>query len=219
MENFSLSVQRFDEFATQYAQRFSDIEPYRHGVDRFCELITNQRPRILELACGPGNFTRYIKQRIPQSNYLATDLAPRMLAIAQDQVKDAEFMLMDMRRLADIPGEFDAIFCSFGLPFLSQADTLKLIGDCAHKLLPGGVLYLSTMEGDESQADFEFTSFSGNSTIFFNYHREVDLKKALRDHGFFLEMFHKQDYLVPGDKALVDMILIGRKMVEVQVSE
>jgi SAM-dependent methyltransferase len=212
MDNFAFSVQRFDEFASRYAQRFADIEPYRHGIDRFCDLITNQRPRILELACGPGNFTRYIKQHFPDSIYLATDLAPRMLEIAGRNVPGVDFRLMDMRELHHLSESFDAIFCSFGLPFLSAADALMLIVDCAQKLLPGGVLYLSTMEGDESQAGFESTSFSGSAEIYFNYHREEDIKNAMLGNSFKLDTLTKQDYHNPDGSVLQDMIFIGMKI-------
>jgi SAM-dependent methyltransferase len=211
MDNFSQSVKRFDEYASEYARRFMDIEMYRSLIDHFCELVAEHNPRILELACGPGNYTRYIKQILPGSIYLATDLAPGMLEIARGNTAGVEFRLMDMREIHQLPGSFDAIFCSFGLPFLSTADAMKLISSCADKLSEGGVLYISTMEGDESKAGYEPTSFSGETEVYFNYHREEDLKNAFLNNGFSLDTFIKQDYHDHDGSVLVDLIFIGRK--------
>jgi SAM-dependent methyltransferase len=211
MDNFSYSVKRFDEYASEYARRFMDIEMYRSLIDHFCELVSGQNPRILELACGPGNYTRYIRQQLPGSIYLATDLAPGMLEIARGNVPGIEFRILDMRELHLLEGSFSAIFCSFGMPFLSTGDAVKLIGVAALKLVEGGILYISTMEGDESKAGYETTSFSGNAEVYFNYHREEDLKNAFLDNGFFLDTLVKQDYHDPDGSVLVDMIFIGRK--------
>jgi SAM-dependent methyltransferase len=211
MNNFSHSVKRFDEYAAEYARRFMDIDMYRSLVDHFCKLVPGTNPRILEMACGPGNYTRYIRQQLPGSIYLATDLAPGMLEIARGNAPGVDFRMMDMRELHLLEGSFNAIFCSFGLPFLSTADAVNLIGVAASKLEEGGILYISTMEGDESKAGFEPTSFSGKSEVFFNYHREEDLKNAFLDNGFFLDTLIKQDYHDPDGSVLVDMIFIGRK--------
>jgi len=152
MEKFELSVKRFDEFSSEYAERFMDIDAYRSSIDRFCDLIKNQQPAILELACGPGNVTRYIKNKFPESDYIAIDLAPKMIEIAKNQITDVDFRLMDVRKISTFDIKFDAIMCSFCLPFLSKDDTNKLITDCAARLKKKEVIYLSTMEGDESMA-------------------------------------------------------------------
>ncbi len=52
MENFEISVQRFDEFAEEYARRFMELNAYSDSIDRFCDCIGNDRPRILELGCA-----------------------------------------------------------------------------------------------------------------------------------------------------------------------
>ena len=45
MENFELSVQRFDQFADEYAQRFIDLNTYSDSIDRFCDLIGNNHQK------------------------------------------------------------------------------------------------------------------------------------------------------------------------------
>jgi trans-aconitate methyltransferase len=211
MENFDLSVQRFDQFAAEYAQRFMDLNAYSDSIDRFCDSIHTYQPAILELACGPGNVTRLLKLRFTESKITAIDLAPRMIEIAKIALPDVDFRVMDVRDISSIPEIFDAIMCSFCLPFLSKADVGKLIADCAERLVSGGVLYLSTMEGNEERAGFEPTSFSGDSEIYFNYHKQSDLEDAFAKSGFEIMHIKLQDYIEPDGSATTDMIFIGIK--------
>jgi hypothetical protein len=102
--------------------------------------------------------------------------------------------------------------CSFCLPFLSKADLEKLIADCADRLVSGGVLYISTMEGNEERAGFETTSFSGNSEIYFNYHRKHDLENAFSANGFEIRHLKLQDYAESDGSTTTDMIFIGIKL-------
>ncbi|MBP7508999.1 MAG: hypothetical protein KA807_14395 [Prolixibacteraceae bacterium] len=101
--------------------------------------------------------------------------------------------------------------CSFCLPFLSKTDTDKLISDCSAILNKYGVLYLSTMEGDETKAGFETTSFSGDSELYFNYHLRHDLEKSLIKSGFSIDYNTHQDYKESDGSISVDLIMIGRK--------
>lgn len=211
MENFELSVQRFDQFAAEYAQRFMDLNAYSYSIDQFCDLVGNERPKILELGCGPGNVTRLLKLRFPESQITAIDLAPKMIEIARKALPDVDFRVMDVRDISAIPEKFDAVMCSFCLPFLSKEDAAQLIADCAERLSPSGVLYISTMEGTEERAGFEPTSFSGNSEIYFNYHLQYDLEDAFAKGGFEIRQAKFQDYIEPDGYVTMDMIFIAIK--------
>ena len=211
MENFELSVQRFDEFAEEYANRFDNVSGYSDQLLHFCNQIKSDNPAILELACGPGNVTSFLKNSFPESRILAIDLAPKMIEIAQKALPDVDFRVMDVRQISEIDEKFDAVMCSFCLPFLSKTDAAKLITDCSLLLNKGGVVYLSTMEGDETRAGFETTSFSGNSEIYFNYHRQQDLEDAFAKNGFEIRQVKLQDYIEPDGSATTDMIFIAVK--------
>jgi len=211
MKNFDISVQRFDEFAEEYAARFDNVSPYLVHLEYFCDQISINNPAILELACGPGNVTRYLKNRFPGSRILAVDLAPRMIEIAQKALPEVEFRLMDVRHIDGIAEKFDAVMCSFCLPFLSKSDAAQLISDCSKILNSGGVLYLSTMEGDENRAGFENTSFSGNDPIYFILYRQDELERAFVENGFELLGIKLQDYLEPDGSLTTDMIFIASR--------
>lgn len=212
MENFEISVQRFNEFAEEYTQRFASVDSYSGSLDRFCQLIAIGHPKILELGCGPGNVTKYLVKRFPDNRIIAVDLAPKMIEIAQKQLPEVDFRIMDVRNISSIPEKFDAILCSFCLPFLSKSDAEKLISDCAGLLISGGVLYISTMEGDENKAGFETTSFSGNAEIYFNYHLQADLENALKESGFLVDEIKLQDYEEPDGSLTTDLVFVAVKL-------
>lgn len=210
MNPFQTSIQRFDEFADEYASRFMNVDDYKDSIDKFCD-CKSENPKILDLACGPGNYTRYLQQKFPQSSILAIDLAPRMIELAKKQLKNARFEVMDMKNIHQLSETFDLILCSFGLPFLTKAEANKFIADCASHLKKNGRLYISTMEGDESEAGFETTSFTGSAEVYFNYHRQEDIEVAIKTCGLQLEYLKKQDYLETDGNALTDMIFIAAK--------
>ncbi|HNX56910.1 MAG TPA: class I SAM-dependent methyltransferase [Prolixibacteraceae bacterium] len=212
MENFDVSVQRFDEFAEEYASRFENVNSYLNQLFWFVNQVKTANPAILELACGPGNVTKFLKNHFPESRILAVDLAPKMIEIARKALPDVEFRVMDVRDISVIAEKFDAVMCSFCLPFLSKEDAAKLIADSSALLNPGGVIYLSTMEGDESRAGYEKTSFSGDSEVYFNYHRQTDLQEAFEKSGFKILKLDRQDYLEPDGSLTVDLIFVAEKI-------
>ncbi len=188
-----------------------NIDSYQIHFDKFCDLIQNKKPKILELACGPGNITGYLRQKFQDSEIVAIDLAPRMIDIAKRMVSRVDFRVMDVREITTLNVQFDSIMCSFCLPFLSKEDTSRLISDCSKMLESKGLLYISTMEGDESKAGFESTSFSGDSKVYFNYYKQTDLERALSNNGFSIEYNIHQDYLELNGNTTIDLIMIAKK--------
>lgn len=211
MEHFDLSVQRFDEFAEEYASRFDNVSGYINQLSYFVSQVKTSSPAILELACGPGNVTKFLKNHFPECRILAVDLAPKMIELARKALPEVDFRVMDVRDISVIAEKFDALMCSFCLPFLSKEDAAKLIADCSALLNPGGVIYLSTMEGDENRAGYEKTSFSGDSEVYFNYHRQQDLEDAFAKNRFEIRQVKLQDYIEPDGSVTTDMIFIAIK--------
>lgn len=211
MNNFEISVGKFNEFANEYASRFMAVDSYKESLDLFCDLSRSNTPRILELACGPGNITNYLRTKFPKNEILGIDLAPKMIEIAKQTVADADFRVMDVRDISTLDGTFDMAMCSFCFPFLSLTDATKLVADCAEKLNNGGLIYISTMEGTQDEAGFEATSFSGNSEIYFNYFEQHQLEEMLIVSGFHIESIKRQEYTEADGTLSTDMIFIGSK--------
>src|SRR5262245_49851979 len=96
-------------------------------VDRIASLIPNHRGLILDLACGPGTFTRRIARRFPESNVIVFDLSPQTLARAvrltrKENLTNAFYMRGSAMTLPFKAGFFDAVTCCGALQLFSNQD-------------------------------------------------------------------------------------------------
>ncbi len=113
------------------------------------------RPRVLEIGCGTGLFSRHLIGHYPDGSFVLTDAAPAMLAecrrnLAGTRVPRLGFEIMD----ADRPcgqGPYDVIAMSMALHWLAdqRASLERLCG----LLAPSGVLLYAAL-GRESFAEW-----------------------------------------------------------------
>lgn len=212
MDPHKITIETFDKLAAAYQEKFMDVN-YKDTFDLFCRLIEKQNARIFEIACGPGNITKYILSKRPDLNIEAIDLAPNMIRLARINNPAAKFEIMDCREIGKLPGGYDGIMCGFCMPYLSKAECLKLIADCASLLNSGGIFYFSTMEGDEEMSGYE-TSSDGQHKAYIHYHRADDLQEGLEKHGFELIELFRREYPKPGQAPAIDMIVVARKILK-----
>ena len=200
----------FDKSAHIYQDKFMDVSIYAGAIDLFCDNITVAHARILDIACGPGNITKYLADRRPGYQILGIDLAPNMLDLARINAPNAEFRLMDCRDIGSIGRKFDGIVCGFCLPYLTREETLQLITNVSGLLNAGGMFYLSTMEEDELNKSRYQTSSTGDQ-VYVNYHPENYLREALLDHSFkIIDIKHFSETDKEG-RVITDLVLIGIK--------
>jgi len=132
-----------------------------------------------------------------------------MIALAKINNPQAEFRLMDCRDISLLGKKFDAIMCGFCLPYLSKEEAIKLIGDAGQLLKHSGVLYISTMEDDNSKSAFK--KGSSGDEIFMNYHEADYLTKALIENDFKIIDLRRQDYPEKDGTITKDLIIIAGK--------
>ena len=97
-----IAVAVFDKLANLYQEKYMDVSAYHKSFDFFCDAVQKENPEILELACGPGNITKYILQKRPDFNVLGTDLAPNMLALAKKNNPSVNFQILDSRNIKQL---------------------------------------------------------------------------------------------------------------------
>ena len=194
-----LAVELFDAHSEVYEKKFMDVSPYHASLDSFCEALPSGAVDVLELACGPGNITKYVLDKRPELRILATDLAPKMLKLAQVNNPGASFQLLDCRDIPSLGRSFDGIIGGFCLPYLDQEQARNMIRDAAHALRRNGVLYLSTMEGDPSESGWKTSSNDPSYQLFMNYHTADLLTGLLSECGFTLvDLQRTQTYATDG---------------------
>ena len=200
----------FNKYANEYQERFMDVSLYHSSLNLFCENITKQNASVFELACGPGNITKYLLTQKPDLQITGTDLAPNMIELAKQNNPSAKFHVMDCRDLDSINNVYDAIMCGFCLPYLNKNETVTLINTCSRLLHNNGVIYISTMIEDANNKTGFQTGSKGDSVLM-NFHRTDDLKSTLTKNGF--DVVHEiyQDFPNSEEKRYTDLILIAKK--------
>lgn len=183
MDSYKITIHTFNKQAVRYQEKYMHLDLYNDTYDTFCTLVEKPGASILELACGPGNITKYLLAKRPDFKILATDMAPNMLELAKVNCPGAEFELMDCRDIDKITASYDAIVCGFVLPYLSKEDIKKLIKDSYSLLNTGGIIYLSTMEGNYADSGYR-TSSDGNDQAFIYYHQQDYIQEQLLKNGF-----------------------------------
>src|SRR5260221_8759715 len=113
------------------------FEPY--AKDMASRLLPDRIDSILEIACGTGQVTRLLRERLHKARIVATDLNPGMLELAkkiinpEDKIK---WLVADALELPFEENTFDAVVCQFGMMFLP--DKQKGANEAYRVLKPGG---------------------------------------------------------------------------------
>ncbi len=205
------SIETYNKAAKNYQDKVMEIDLYNDTYDKFCALIDKKNPEILEVACGPGNVTKYLYSKRPDFKILGIDLAPNMIELAKINNPQADFKVMDCRNINKLNKKYDAIMCGFCMPYLSQQECSKLIADFSKLLNPNGLLYFSTMEDDYDKSGFETTSFSGQDRVYIYYHQADFLADCLITSGLKIIDLQRKDCPEPDGSFFTDMIFIARK--------
>lgn len=208
MDHSQKAVEVFNKLADGYQEKFMDVSLYHHSLNVFCEAIQKEKASLLELACGPGNITKYLLDHHPDYDIIGMDLAPNMIALAKSNNPSAEFLLMDCRAIPSLNKKFDGIICGFGLPYLSKTEAIQLIKDAANHLHNNGVLYISTMEDDNSKSGLR-TGSTGDQ-LFQNFHQADYLTQTIEENGLSVIHLEKKEYLYHNEKT-TDLIIIAQK--------
>jgi predicted TPR repeat methyltransferase len=199
----------FDKYARAYQDKFMDVNLYEDSLNAFCNLITKEYSKILDIACGPGNISQYLLNKKPGLDVLGIDLAPNMVLLAQQNNPGASFEVMDCRSIADLNQKFDAIVCAFCLPYLSMKETNKLLADINGLLNEDGVCYISTMEDDYKRSGYE-TSSQGDQ-VYMHYYEGDYLINALEKNNFSIVDIFRTNSTMSNGKEVVDLAIISRK--------
>jgi ubiquinone/menaquinone biosynthesis C-methylase UbiE len=103
---------------------------------------------VLELACGTGLSTEYLRKRLdPRRRLVATDLSGAMLDYARAKLANLEgitWQTADAGRLPFADGEFAALACSFGVMFVP--DRKAVFSEARRVLKPGGLFVFNVWD-------------------------------------------------------------------------
>jgi len=208
MDKNRISVDTFNRLADRYQQKYMDFDFYFDTYDAFCELVEGDHAAILDIACGPGNITRYLLEKRPGFRVDGIDLAPRMVELARANNPTASFEVMDSRDIASIGKRYDAVVSGFCTPYLDREEVAKLIADVRGLLHEGGVFYLSTMEDAYEKSTLQTSE--GGDRVYIYYHRLAFLERQLAASGFSIVDARRKAFPVEKGPPVTDLFIFSR---------
>jgi tRNA (guanine-N7-)-methyltransferase len=162
-----IKLQRFAE----NANRPDIVEPgkanFGHLAGRWrADFFHNERPLVLEMGCGKGEYTVGLAQRHPDQNFLGLDIKGERIWRGSTRAEalgltNTGFLRLAAHQLADHfgPGELSEIWITFPDPRPRDRDIKRRLTaprylDLYQQLLaPGGVAQLKT----DSEGLFDYT--------------------------------------------------------------
>lgn len=181
MDKYRETFDTWNRIATLYEEKFMHLEMYNDSYDVFCKAVIPVGAKILEIGCGPGNVTKYLLSKRPDFKLFGIDIAPNMVELAIQNNPEASFAVMDCRSINQLENTYDGIIGGFCLPYLSKDEATQFIFSASKKLKNHGVIYLSFVEGKESESGFK-TSSEGR--VFFYYHDLSEILQQFKLAGF-----------------------------------
>ena len=201
------TVSVFEKYAKHYQEKFSAYEPYIETYERLSTLIADGAS-VLDVACGPATISQYLLKRLPNLRVHGTDLAPAMIALAQEAIPNGVFELRDSRDIANINKRFNAVVAGFCIPYLDKTETEKLVRDARSLLTTRGILYLSTTAGD--YADSAYQHPESEDRLYTFYYQEQFLIDLLTKYGFELLVLVRKPYPQTDKEDSTDLFFYAR---------
>jgi cyclopropane fatty-acyl-phospholipid synthase-like methyltransferase len=206
MDHSENAVSIFNKHAEYYQERFMDVSMYSKSFDFFLSSITKEGAEILEIACGPGNITKYLLDQNPSLKFDATDLSSNMISLAKHNNPSAECFLLDARKIKSLNKKYDAIIAGFAFPYLNLDEVAQFIADAKSILNENGLLYISTMEDDYEKSGL-VTGSKGDQMLM-HYYTEAMLAEILAKNGFTIVYTERVHTVMTNNTEVIDLVLV-----------
>lgn len=139
----------YDSVWRPFGYFLTSSRSFPKDMERITAMMAPARhDRVLDLACGPGNFTRSIARQGPDTIVVGFDLAAEMLSRAVGLSRAPEYDNVRYLRgsALDLPfdaGAFDAVVCCAALQLFTDRD--RALSEIARVLKPGGEFICQTV--------------------------------------------------------------------------
>lgn len=138
--------------------------------------------RIIDIGCGTGLSTQFLKNAFPANNLIAIDLAEDLLAITHQRVADTVTICADFDHIPILNQQFDLVFSNMALQWsLNLSETLSEISRMTQNAgLLACSLPVSGTFSELKQLLFQLTG----KTYFNEFIALPDLSAALNQSGY-----------------------------------
>lgn len=144
-ETISHRARGFDREAEDYLTRFCDhpsARIMRETTHRCFRRYLRRGDRLLDLCCGPGpDFPLWLELGL---DFTGLDESAGMLAVARCRAPDAQLVQLELAKLDQLEGPFDAVVANFG-GLNTLIDPSACASQLARLVRPGGLLFVNIM--------------------------------------------------------------------------
>jgi len=132
----------YDKLAQAYARQWAD-RPDLQLADQFLRLL--QGSNILDIGCGPGQYSSYFIDRGCAVD--AIDISAAMLRLAKHRDKRIRLRMLEMSRL-DYPNcTFDGLWVCSSMPHIHRTIVPEVLKGFQRVLKPDGCLFVNAIIG------------------------------------------------------------------------
>jgi ubiquinone/menaquinone biosynthesis C-methylase UbiE len=164
-----------DDYTKTYFEDFTDIK----YIDKFLHHL-NPNSRILDVGCGPGQFTKHFSSKGHQATGI--DITPEMISIARAKSPHLDFQIMDMRKLSFPDSTFHGLFSAYSILHIHSQDIPVTLQEFHRVLKPQGFLCILVQVGESDQ--FFDKNYLQDEITFFNFFTNSKLNEYLTKAGF-----------------------------------
>ncbi len=207
-DQYAITASTWNTVAQLYEEKFASLPYYTESYDRFIANISSDKAHILDAGCGPGIIARYLSGIKPAWKFTGVDVAPTMLEIAAAVMPDAQWLVSDVREINKLSDRFNGVVAGFVLPYLTAEDAHAWIKALPDILLPGGIIYISFVDGNPARSGM-ITNSKGDR-VYFAYYEETQVQSWLLEAGFTLLQPMYVSYETGPDTKDTHVILMAR---------
>jgi ubiquinone/menaquinone biosynthesis C-methylase UbiE len=150
----------YDEIAAEYQR--AKQQPWRLHLEHFTlfKLLGDlQGKSVLDLACGEGFYTRFLKRR-GAARVVGVDLSHGMIELARRQEEQhrlgIEYLVHDVKHL-ELAETFDVVVAAYLLNYAQTPDELVAMGKAITRHLKPGCRFVTVNNNPRQSAEY-FTS-------------------------------------------------------------
>ena len=171
-------VNTYDIIAEDYNREFGNDMGDKEYIDKFLKEV--KKGKILDVGCGVGNLTKYIKDN--GFEVLGIDLSNSMIKIAKERFTDIKFQIMDMTKI-DLPkSSFEALFVAYSLFHLPPDKIENTMKGFVELLKNRGKIMLILQEGQGDAIVDE--PFKPTEKMYINYFSKELIINLLKKFNF-----------------------------------
>lgn len=186
MTNKEVTRNAHDAIAKQYYELYKDDKT---DLAYFDEFLSTCDKRVLDLGCGMGHYSRYIKNK--GHEVVGVDFSKKMIKIAKKTCPKGKFYVADICDLKVLNKQkFDGVVIAYVLQHLSKDEVAGLVKNLENYLNVGAKMLLFVREGDHVLIEEE--PINNEFKYVINEYTKNEITELLNSSGWIVTSVRKK---------------------------